>query len=337
MISTDDPHRLLALSAELEAFAATSSDPWHELYATSNQLRAYISLGQFDEAAAVLDRHMAASDRGRYPAFQFVGHAFAVVLHLAAGRFDEAERSAERAHALGSAGNTPFDAGVYGLQMFAIRREQGRLSEVAPVLKLVSAAQTAQPLWRPGLAALYADLGLLDEARREFEALAGDGFATIPRDAVWPACATFLADVCVALRDRDRALELYEALIPFAGRNIMAGMTICFGPGDRFLGNARRAAPAARRRRAALPGGARPGRTQSFAGVAGTRPARPRPIPRRARRSGRGGRDGRTGPSARHVPRDGLARQARRRRCRRLVSHRAAARRSHPPRRVVGS
>ncbi len=237
LISTDDPPRLLALSAELEAISATSSDPWHELYATSNQLRAHISLGQLGAAAAVLERHMVASERGRYPAFQFVGHAFAVVLHLAAGRFDDAERSAERAHALGSAGNSPFDAGVYGLQMFAIRREQGRLGEVAPVLKLVSAAQSRQPLWRPGLAALYADLGLLDEARREFQALAANGFATIPRDAVWPACATFLADVCVAIHDRDRALELYDALVPFRGRNIMAGMTICLGPGDRFLGN----------------------------------------------------------------------------------------------------
>ncbi len=237
MISTDDPPRVLALSAELEDFAGTSSDPWHQLYATSMQLRAYIALGQLEIAAAVLDRHMAASERGRYPAFQFVGHAFAVVLHLAAGRFDDAEQSAERAHALGSAGNTPFDAGVYGLQMFAIRREQGRLAEVAPVLKLASSAQTGQPLWRPGLAAIYADLGLLDEARQEFEALAGDGFGTIPRDAVWPACASFLTEVCVALQDRARAVELYEALVPFRNHNIMAGMTICFGPADRFLGN----------------------------------------------------------------------------------------------------
>ena len=92
-------------------------------------------------------------------------------------------------------------------------------------------------MWRPGLAALYADLGLLADARNEFEALANDGFGTIPRDAVWPACATFLAEVCVALGDQERAIELYDALIPFRGRNIMAGMTICFGPADRFLGN----------------------------------------------------------------------------------------------------
>ena len=113
---------------------ATSTDPWHELYATASQLRALISLGRIEEAAAVLDRHQAASVRGRYPMFQFVGHAFEVVLLLAAGRFDEAEAAAERAHALGSAANSPFDAGVYGLQMFAIRREQGRLGEVARVL-----------------------------------------------------------------------------------------------------------------------------------------------------------------------------------------------------------
>jgi len=158
-----------------------------------------------------------------------------VVLELARGRFAEAEAAAERAHAFGAADHTPFDAGVYGLQMFALRREQGRLGEVRPVLELVASRQVEQPLWRPGLAALYSDLDMLDEARREFEALAEDDFASVPRDSVWPACATFLAEVCLRLGDLERAALLYEELAPFAGQNLMVGLTICFGPADRFL------------------------------------------------------------------------------------------------------
>ncbi len=235
LIATSEPERLLTLAAELEALSVPGTDPWHELYATSNQIRALVCLGRLAEATTMLERHVAFSERGRYPAFQFVGHAFEAVLLLAAGRFDAAEEAAERAHTLGSAGNSPFDAGVYGLQMFAIRREQGRLEEVVPVLKLVAAAQTDQPMWRPGLAALYTDLGMLDEARTQFEALAPGGFRAIPRDSVWPACAAFLADVCVALDDASRARVIYEELSPFAGRNLMAGMTISVGPAERFL------------------------------------------------------------------------------------------------------
>ena len=139
MIATDDPRA----AAGPDGASSKSSPRPAPIPGTSSTPRRTSCVptsrsASSDEAAAVLDRHMVASARGRYPAFQFVGHAFEVVLHLAAGRFDEAERAAELAHALGSAGNTPFDAGVYGLQMFAIRREQGRLGEVAPVLKLVS-------------------------------------------------------------------------------------------------------------------------------------------------------------------------------------------------------
>jgi DNA-binding CsgD family transcriptional regulator/tetratricopeptide (TPR) repeat protein len=232
LVSTSDPYRLLNLSEEL--YAVDSDDPWHVLYATTNQMRALVTLGRFDEAASVMARHWKAAER--YPTFQFVGHAFEAALLLAAGRFDDAEAAAERAHELGLATNSPFDEGVFGLQMFAIRREQGRLAEVEPALRLVTSLGSDQPLWRPGLAVLYTDLGLLDDARREFEALAEDGFAATPRDSVWPACLSFLADACVVLEDIRRAEVLCAELAQFRNQNLMVGMTIAFGPADRFLG-----------------------------------------------------------------------------------------------------
>jgi DNA-binding CsgD family transcriptional regulator len=232
LISSSEPYRLLMLGEEL--YAIDTDDPWHVLYANSNQMRALIMLGRLDEAARVLARHSETSEH--YPTFQFVGHAFDVALCLAAGRFDDAEAAAEQVLALGSVTDSPFDEGVYGIQMFAIRREQGRLTEVEPVLRLV-AARGDQPLWRPGLAALYTDLGMLEDARREFEILAVDDFAAMARDSVWPASLSFLADACVALEDRDRARVLMQELAQFAGQNLMVGMTISFGPADRFLGN----------------------------------------------------------------------------------------------------
>ena len=91
-------------------------------------------------------------------------------------------------------------------------------------------------MWRPGLAALYAELGMLDEARAQFEELAPDSFAAVPRDSMWPACLTFLAETCLALGDTDRAGVLFDELVPFRDRNLMAAFTICFGPADRLLG-----------------------------------------------------------------------------------------------------
>jgi hypothetical protein len=100
--------------------------------------------------------------------------------------------------------------------MYAIRRAQGRLAEVAPMM--------------------YADHGMIEEARSVFTSLVPDGFAAVSRDAVWPASLTFLAEACLALADTEQAAVLYDELTAFRGLNLMAGMTFCFGPADRLLG-----------------------------------------------------------------------------------------------------
>jgi DNA-binding CsgD family transcriptional regulator len=111
------------------------------------------------------------------------------------------------------------------------------LAEVAPVLRLAATLQAEEPLWRPGLAVLFAELGMLDDARREFERLAPDRFAAVVRDAMWPGCLSFLGEVCVALADVERAEVLYRELDAFRGQTLMVGFTICLGPAERLMGS----------------------------------------------------------------------------------------------------
>ena len=235
-IVTTDPNRQLQASTELQEVASRLGDGWSAAYATGNMMRALIELGRLGEATEVLKQHRVLSNRGRYLIFQFMGHVYDALLSLAAGRFDEAELAAEQAHALGDSSDTLFDVGVYGLQMFAIRREQGRLAEVLPLMRALSARGDDHPMWRPGLTALYAELGMFDESRRELELLSPDSFAAVPRDSVWPACLTFLAEACIACRAAEHAATLLRELDRYAGRNLMVAMTICFGPADRLRG-----------------------------------------------------------------------------------------------------
>ncbi len=58
----------------------------------------------------------------------------------------------------------------------------------------------------------------------------------MPRDSVWPACLTFLAEACIACRDEHHAGTLLRELDAYAGRNLMVAMTTCFGPADRLRG-----------------------------------------------------------------------------------------------------
>ncbi|MDT7785534.1 MAG: hypothetical protein QOF58_3953, partial [Pseudonocardiales bacterium] len=235
IVMTDTP-RLLVASTELRDVALRIGDSWSAAYATGSIIRALIQIGQLDEAAEVLKQHQMLSERGRFLIFQFMGHVYEALLALAAGRFDDAELAAERAHALGNSSETVYEAGVYGLQMFAIRREQGRLAEVLPLMEVLAAREEDQGVWRPGLTVLYAELGMLDEARRELDLLAPNGFAAVPRDSVWPACLTFLAEACVACGTVDHAGTLMRELDRYAGRTLMVAMNICFGPADRLRG-----------------------------------------------------------------------------------------------------
>jgi predicted ATPase/DNA-binding CsgD family transcriptional regulator len=172
----------------------------------------------------------------REPFLRYVAASSRTMHALFEGRFTEAEQLAGRALEIGRRMPGLDAAGVYGVQMFTLRREQGRLDEVAPLVRHFVAGSGGD-LWRPGLALIYAELGELDAAREQFELLAADSFSSLVRDGVWVASVTYLAQVCCALGDTARAPLLYELLAPYSGRNLLAGTSIaCFGAADAMLG-----------------------------------------------------------------------------------------------------
>jgi len=173
----------------------------------------------------------------RQPFFQAAALSSQTLLAIHAGRFAEAEALARETLKVGRRFSSANAAGAYGMQMFSIRREQGRLAEVLPVLRQFVAGQAESAIWRPGLAVLYMELDLHEETQAAFESLAGDDFAAIPHSGLWPTSMAFLAEVCAYLKDTARAATLYRLLLPYAGRNIATGNNApCFGAADRLLG-----------------------------------------------------------------------------------------------------
>ena len=159
--------------------------------------------------------------------------AMRAILH---GDFAEAERLAEEAFQVGSASHGEVTTGVYGVQMFTIRREQGRLAEVAPVLRRFLDENPQDAAWRPGLAVIASDLGFEPAARSAFEKLAAAGFS-FPVDAKRSVTISYLAEVCTRLGDARRAGNLYELLLPYREITIVAPVaTVCCGAAARYLG-----------------------------------------------------------------------------------------------------
>jgi tetratricopeptide (TPR) repeat protein len=187
-------------------------------------------------ADADIETHRRLFLEGDQPFGSSLNAMFRAMRALMLGRFEDCERLAQEAFAIQSA-QTEAAAGVFGLQMFALRREQGRLKEVEPVVRVFLQQHSAAAAWRPGLAVIYSELGLTTDARAEFEILAQHDFADVPRDAVWMGTMTYLVDICTFLVDRARADTLYRILIPFAGNNVVVGDgAACYGALSRYLG-----------------------------------------------------------------------------------------------------
>ena len=153
------------------------------------------------------------------------------------GRFADFERIAGEGLAIGQHLEVENAAGIFGVQMFTLRREQGRLHEIEPLLRHFVQTPEGANAWRPGLALIYSELGRQAEARVQFERLAQDDFIELPRDANLPGCLTYLADACTFLGDAARALTLYELILPYKQVNVLiASGSACYGSASRYLG-----------------------------------------------------------------------------------------------------
>lgn len=153
------------------------------------------------------------------------------------GRFAAAEKLAHQALAVGHQLPGPGVDGTFGIQMFTLRQQQGRLRELAPLVKHFVRQHGSTSAWRPGLALIYREIGQKREARLEFERLAAHDFTDLPQDTLWVVCIVYLTEVCAFLGDGRHAATLYELLLPYAGHNVVAGAAyMCYGDASRYLG-----------------------------------------------------------------------------------------------------
>jgi DNA-binding CsgD family transcriptional regulator/tetratricopeptide (TPR) repeat protein len=184
------------------------------------------------EVAALRDT----AEQTAQPFWLNVAEHYGSAIALCDGRLDEAEARARRSHEWGRLLTGRDAAGVYGIQMFSLRREQGRLAELAPVIRILAAGAEREGPWRPGLVSVLVELGMDGEARRELARVVAEGLDPF-RESLWLAALTYLTDASAALRDEATAALVYPELEPHAGANVMIGhLVACNGSADRYLG-----------------------------------------------------------------------------------------------------
>lgn len=153
------------------------------------------------------------------------------------GRLGDAEQLAQAALETGQRVQ-PGDAAVFfAVHLYTLRRLQGRFAELLPLARDFVEHSPTLPVWRVGIADLYAQLGAMAEARAAFEYFAAGDFREPPRDWNWLLAVALLSEVCAFLEDRGRAAVLYDRLRPFADQNVTAvpGLA-CIGSAAYHLG-----------------------------------------------------------------------------------------------------
>jgi tetratricopeptide (TPR) repeat protein len=142
---------------------------------------------------------------------------------LEAFQLREGERNAAAVH-------------YFGVQLLALRREQGRLADVVGWIGAFTGDNPSMPLWRLVLAWVHAELNRTAEAEREVERFGAQDFGDIPRDMYWLMCLWLVAEMVAKLGDHRRAETVYELLRPYGGRCAIVAMAFNGGSLERSLG-----------------------------------------------------------------------------------------------------
>jgi class 3 adenylate cyclase/tetratricopeptide (TPR) repeat protein len=196
------------------------------LLESSDMLRADADLGRFAEL----------TDELRLP-FGWKQMAFAERA-LMDGRLDDAEKFAFQSLEIGRRLERRFRTvrQTFNNLSLILRREQGRISEVEPIYRAAVARRPSHVLANCALAFCRAEMNQHREAALVFDYITSNHLESIPHVNIWYAVMVLLSEVCVYLDDAPRAETLYKMMAPYADRNALLDLHVCYGPVARYLG-----------------------------------------------------------------------------------------------------
>jgi DNA-binding SARP family transcriptional activator len=236
--SPDALEERLAIVNELIEVAESAGDA-ERAYA-GHDCRFYALMEAGDVAAAYRDHEVGTrlAHQLRQPAQLWDTVIRSAALALFEGRFEEAEAAIHEALELGRLAQSANAQQGFDLQMYALRREQGRLGEIVAVVERAVDDYPAYPVWRYVLADIFARLGRMDDTRAALDGLAADAFPAYGTggEMQWLCGINLLPEVCRYLGDTALAATLFELLLPYASLNAITPPELCLGSVSRGLG-----------------------------------------------------------------------------------------------------
>jgi tetratricopeptide (TPR) repeat protein len=223
----------VARTREAVRLAEAANDPvaafWAIHYAAMDSLEA----ADADEMDRRLDRACALARRLGQPFLVWADLRHRSLRALLKGDAQEAERLATEAFQVGSEAGEPDAAVMFGSQLAAVRRHQGRLGELDSLLTQAAADNPGIPAIHAPEALAYLESGHPERARPLLEQVCA---TDLPLDVTWLATMTLWAEVAAQLGDQTAASTLYERLRPWHDRVASITTIFCFGAVAHALG-----------------------------------------------------------------------------------------------------
>lgn len=238
----DGVERRLGIATELLELSARTADGEPLLLAHAMRVIDLLELGDGDAASREIDAYRRRVAELRHANVAWYGEAFRAMRATVRGDFAAAEAHLADVLRLGDEARSTHAQPTVAAQTFWLRREQGRLAEIAPMVEaaaveLARGDHLGAVAWRALHVLLLCELDRIGEARVTLELVDPRTVATLPHDTHRGITLAMLAESCAHLDDRPRAAQIHEALLPWADRTIVGPFgCVCLGPAARFLG-----------------------------------------------------------------------------------------------------
>jgi class 3 adenylate cyclase/tetratricopeptide (TPR) repeat protein len=196
-----------------------------------------LELGDIPAVARQIDSYAEMAEELRQPYHLWYVEVFRATRALLEGRLSDAEALMHKGLETGSRVMGEQAVQFFAAQLLTLRDHQGRLGEMEPAIRAYADQFPTIPAVRAAVAFILAESGNLDEARGEFEIVAANEFADMPRDTTWSLTLAMLARTAASLGDTARAKALYDMFAPYGSRAVVTGPAIaCLGSAARYLG-----------------------------------------------------------------------------------------------------
>jgi len=228
--------RQLAEGSEIVSLAARTGDRERLFDGHDHSFWAAWELGDPDRRAAELDSMIRVAEELRQPAQHWALATAQSVLALSQGRFAEAPELIDRAAAVGDRVLAWGAVVARKLQLFLLRREQGRLGGFEGEVVDCEREFPSPLVHGAVLAHVYARLERPKEAEALLHELTRRDLSDWHVDEEWLFGICLLAETCAILGDTRRAAPLYQLMLPYGSLNAVALPELALDSASRPLG-----------------------------------------------------------------------------------------------------